>query len=264
MTSRNALSPLHGKLSCLLLEDGLCADVDESLVIAELILDVEQNTDNGGTTTDETSSCLTVKTWTDHEIQILANIVEYVAIEKKHAKELYAKLFVSFLPNINAYEENHDDDSEEAQDQDWRNGDNAFDNDRADYLQDGECELCDRYIKLTKHHLIPKETWPRIQTKLLHAAEEKAKGEVDKALSVLGPGLTGVIDRLSTERSTIRDILHETCDICRQCHSAVHRVLGNMDLALHYNTVDKLLENDDIRKFCRWASKQPPRKYARR
>jgi hypothetical protein len=262
MTSHNALSPLHGKLSRLLLNDGFCTDVDESLVIAELILDVEQGTGAGDTISDETSSCQ--KTWTDHERQILANIVEYVAIEKKHAKELYAKLFVSFFPNTNAHEENQDDDNEEALDQDWRNGDkNGVYDDRDEYLQDGECELCDRYIKLTKHHLIPKETWPRIRTKLLRAAEEKAKGEVDKALSVLGPGLTDVIDRLSPDRSIIRDILHETCDVCRQCHSAVHRVHCNMDLALRYNTVDKLLEDDDIRKFCRWASKQPARKYTR-
>ena len=28
--------------------------------------------------------------------------------------------------------------------------------DSEDYLQDGECELCERYIKLTRHHLIPR------------------------------------------------------------------------------------------------------------
>lgn len=247
MTSCNALS-LHGKLAQILLEDGLCSDVEESLAIAEVILDVELEPND--TSIDETSMC--VKVLTDHHVEILANIEECVAIEGKQAEQLYSKFSNAFLTK--AHVENQDDEETGHWD--------GVEND-AEYLQDGECELCDRYIKLTKHHLIPKETWSRIRTKFVRAAEEKAKGEVDKARSVLGPGLIDVLERLSQDKSIIRDILHETCNICRQCHSAVHRAHCNMDLALHYNSVDKLLEDGDIRKFCRWASKQQPRKYKR-
>jgi hypothetical protein len=257
MTSCNSRS-LHSKLAHLLLEDALCSDFEESQVIAELILDVEQDR-NVVVITDETSTW--VKAWTDHDRKILANIVEYVAIEGKQAEELYAKLSVDFLPK--AYEENQHKEDEEDNTNLSASADDGFDYDETEYLQDGECELCDRYIKLTKHHLIPKETWPRIQRKLLRAAEEQCKGAVDKALIVLGPGLTSMLGRLSPDRSKIREILHETCSICRQCHSAVHRVHCNMELALHYNTVDKLLEDGDIRKFCRWVSKQPASKHTR-
>ena len=36
-----------------------------------------------------------------------------------------------------------------------------------DYIQDGECELCKRYMKLTWHHLIPKLTGSKMKPRLL-------------------------------------------------------------------------------------------------
>lgn len=39
-----------------------------------------------------------------------------------------------------------------------------------DYVGEGECQLCERAVKLTRHHLIPKTTWPRIKKRLWNAA----------------------------------------------------------------------------------------------
>jgi len=130
-------------------------------------------------------------------------------------------------------------------------------------LFDGECELCDRYIQLTKHHLIPKSTWPRMEAKLMHAADAIEGGNLDKASIILGPGLIHLMDDLSSsDKQYIRQILHRTCDICRPCHSALHRTHDNTELALWYSTIDRILEDEQMASFCKWANKQRSGKYA--
>jgi hypothetical protein len=129
-------------------------------------------------------------------------------------------------------------------------------------LDNGECELCDRFIRLTRHHLIPRSTWPRIQQRLLVAAAWKEGGEEEKARTALGNGLVDRMERLRSDKGTIQKLLHETCDICRPCHTTVHKTHINLDLALFHNTVAKLLEDEKISKFCKWASKQKTGKYA--
>lgn len=42
--------------------------------------------------------------------------------------------------------------------------------------------------------------------------------------------------------------------LCRPCHSFVHAHIDSMDLALHYNTVDLLLEHEQVFKWARYAS----------
>jgi len=42
----------------------------------------------------------------------------------------------------------------------------------------------------------------------------------------------------------------------RPCHSAVHHVASNEDLARSFYTVDLLLERDDIQKWKKYASRQ--------
>ena len=44
----------------------------------------------------------------------------------------------------------------ESENSDSSCNDEESDSDSEEYLQDGECELCERYIKLTRHHLIPR------------------------------------------------------------------------------------------------------------
>ena len=250
MTKRHALA----ELSRILTEDGCCSDIDESTVVAEIILENEEAV--GDDDEEWTPS------WLEDDGQMLADLVDNLGIDEEHAKSLLAKLNGAL---------GMDDDSENDDPNNNSPGEDADDNleglgdsdSDGEYLDDGECEMCDRYIKLTKHHLIPKETWARMQIKLMHAAEAKSKGEMEKAIFLLGPGLENVVDELSPDKISIRRILQRTCDICRQCHTTVHRSHSNMDLALHHNTVDKLLEDESISKYCKWASKQRAGKYKR-
>eukprot|EP00586_Coscinodiscus_wailesii_P022102 CAMPEP_0172500944 /NCGR_PEP_ID=MMETSP1066-20121228/144395_1 /TAXON_ID=671091 /ORGANISM="Coscinodiscus wailesii, Strain CCMP2513" /LENGTH=281 /DNA_ID=CAMNT_0013275453 /DNA_START=15 /DNA_END=860 /DNA_ORIENTATION=+ len=123
-----------------------------------------------------------------------------------------------------------------------------------DYIAEGECELCERYMKLTKHHLLPKSTWTKMK-KLLHAAaDDKSKLRL---VEYDFDDLPAVLDNFS-----IRAFISKTCDICRPCHTRVHQVHDHMTLATRFNTVEKLIHDEDILKFCKWAHKQRPGKYA--
>jgi len=201
---------------------------------------------------------------------LVANLVDNLGIEEDQARNIILDLQRSYS-SANSDEESRDSEGSNVDDdaEDSLSPDDNDDDDGVEYLVDGECELCDRYIKLTKHHFIPKSTWPRMQTKLLHAAEANEKGDREKALLILGPGLDDILDdsrcrlMLSSDKAIIRAILHDTCDVCRQCHTTVHRTHTNMELALFFSTVEKLLNDEQISKFCKWASKQKTGKYNR-
>jgi hypothetical protein len=82
------------------------------------------------------------------------------------------------------------------------------------------CELCSRdWIPLTYHHLIPKQ----IHTKALK------RGWHDEAK------------------------LNSVAWLCRACHSFVHRVASNEELAREYYTVEKLSEREDVEKWVGWV-----------
>jgi len=155
--------------------------------------------------------------------------------------------------------------SEEDEDEDGN--DDEFEDattDEDEYIGEGECELCERTIRLTRHHLIPKSTWPKIRNRLLRAADAIARDDIEKAQRLLGgedvdfPGLVGQ----EITRDFVRRYIQRTCDICRPCHNTVQRLHNEMELAERYNTVEKLLTDKDVVKFCMWANKQRPGKYA--
>ncbi len=51
-----------------------------------------------------------------------------------------------------------------------------------------------------------------------------------------------------------RGRMRETISVCRHCHSAIHRFVPNeKELGRHYNTVESLMEQPDIRRFVEWA-----------
>lgn len=87
----------------------------------------------------------------------------------------------------------------------------------------GPCALCERTMFLTAHHLIPKK---------LHKKYEKRK--------------------VYTEQQLLT-----TVDVCRPCHSAIHRIFTHAELGTEYNTVEKYLENDAVLKWVSYAQKQP-------
>ena len=132
------------------------------------------------------------------------------------------------------------------------------------YIKDGECELCEREIPLTRHHLIPRSTWPRLEVKILHALEALERNNEEKAINIMGEGLAHLLEDYdtnlpgdrSTQRQYTKQQLQRVCLICRHCHNAVHRAHDNLTLALEYNSIDKLLQDEAIYKFCKWASKQ--------
>jgi hypothetical protein len=83
-----------------------------------------------------------------------------------------------------------------------------------------QCRICERTLKLTRHHLIPQQ---------LHAKYMKKGME--------------------------KDHLNKTVDICRLCHSTVHRLFTNSELASTYNTLESLLSEQRVIKYAKWASK---------
>lgn len=135
--------------------------------------------------------------------------------------------------------------------------------DEENYIQDGECELCEREVKLSKHHMIPRSTWPRIRPRFMQAAPYFIDGDMKMVKQILNfehiPAT--LLKEDFSSPSKIKYFLScYTCDICRLCHSAVHRAFDNMELAETRNSVDSLLEDDKIQKFCKWANKQKPRR----
>jgi|EP00945_MAST-04E_sp_MAST-4E-sp1_P000183 hypothetical protein len=92
---------------------------------------------------------------------------------------------------------------------------------------EGACSICLRTLPLTAHHLIPKT---------MHAHYVK-KG------------------------THTRDQLNQCVDLCRACHSNVHKTENCKDLAEHYNTIELLLEHPKIKKFANYISKQKTTKH---
>ncbi len=42
------------------------------------------------------------------------------------------------------------------------------------------------------------------------------------------------------------------------CHSKIHSVLSETELARVYNTVEKLRQHEEISRFVKWVRKRPP------
>ena len=89
-------------------------------------------------------------------------------------------------------------------------------------LSTGYCPLCQRYARLTFHHLIPKK-----------------------------------MHRRTFFRKNFKKIqLHSGIFICRQCHNGVHRFYTEMELAKQFRTLEKLQHDDKLSRYFAWVSKQ--------
>lgn len=91
---------------------------------------------------------------------------------------------------------------------------------------DGACQVCERMVRRTRHHVFPRE---------VHKALKK-KGYDAKLLST-------------------------TIAICRMCHSTIHRLFTNEQLAESYYTVELLLEDERFLKYAKWASNLADHRY---
>lgn len=153
-------------------------------------------------------------------------------------------------------DEDHNHDSLHASDDDCQ------------YILDGECELCERDLKVTKHHLIPRETWKYIKPRFISARPFFISGEKEKALQILDIGDTlphGLQDRHFESPLQVKLFLAgNTSDVCAQCHSYIHKCFSNKELAEKYNTIEKLLKDERIYKYCKWANKQRAGKSSKR
>lgn len=82
------------------------------------------------------------------------------------------------------------------------------------------CEMCERdWITLTYHHLIPRSVHSKVLKRGWHPEHS----------------------------------LSNVAWICRACHSFVHRMASNEELARQYFTVELILKRDDVQRFAAWV-----------
>jgi len=87
------------------------------------------------------------------------------------------------------------------------------------------CDLCKRNVpEVTKHHLIPRTR---------HKNKKNKKN----------------FDRVEVRERLIM--------LCRPCHRNIHAQLTEKQLEYDYNTIEKLLEHSEIKKFTDWISNKP-------
>lgn len=138
-----------------------------------------------------------------------------------------------------------------------------FLSDSEEYLRDGECELCERYIKLTKHHLIPRVTWKKMRRRFKNISEALSKSDNNRMAALTeGTKLAELVPEPISTRE-IGNILNNTALICRPCHNMVHNLHENFELAENFHSIDLLLTDQDMVKHCKWANKQKAGKYAK-
>lgn len=84
------------------------------------------------------------------------------------------------------------------------------------------CEICERDVPLSYHHLIPRSTHKKVLRRGWHPEW----------------------------------MLNSVAWLCRPCHSKVHRVATNEELAREYWTVKKLLAREDIQTWAEYVGRQ--------
>ncbi|PYZ96871.1 hypothetical protein CR205_14435 [Alteribacter lacisalsi] len=49
----------------------------------------------------------------------------------------------------------------------------------------------------------------------------------------------------------------ETALLCSPCHRQIHNLYSNQEIALRLGTIERLREDNKIRKFLKWIRRQP-------
>ena len=88
---------------------------------------------------------------------------------------------------------------------------------------DNNCELCNRNVELTFHHLIPKKN---------HKI-----GYIKKKYSHLDLNRYGI-------------------NVCKDCHKMIHKLFSHKTLALEYYTKKRLLGHPKLNRFILWVKNQ--------
>lgn len=96
---------------------------------------------------------------------------------------------------------------------------------QSDINTDSACELCARTeLALTHHHLIPLARHNKTRTQR-HFSRVAMKTDIAM--------------------------------LCRPCHSQVHRLFDNHELASYYHSVERLQAHSEVKKFINWVKKRP-------
>ena len=99
--------------------------------------------------------------------------------------------------------------------------------------KDNVCELCERIMPLTIHHLIPRST---------HAYFLKHPSAVSDTVR---------------PQVTKQSLLEHQSRICRPCHTQIHRLIPeHRELGTRYNTIEKLIEREDVMAWLHYARRQ--------
>jgi hypothetical protein len=86
-----------------------------------------------------------------------------------------------------------------------------------------KCELCGRENILTFHHLIPK---------CLHSNKWFKK-------------------------NFTRNEMNQGINICKHdCHKEIHLLISEKEMGKYYNTLEKLLNHEKIKKYLKWITKK--------
>jgi hypothetical protein len=82
------------------------------------------------------------------------------------------------------------------------------------------CQICDRdWIGLTYHHLIPRAVHAKVLKRAWHPESK----------------------------------LNHVAWLCRACHSFVHRMAGNEELAREWWSIERILEREDVQRWRGWV-----------
>lgn len=46
------------------------------------------------------------------------------------------------------------------------------------------------------------------------------------------------------------------CDICLNCHCAIHNIWNDVELSIHFNTKQKIVSNPKFKNYLNWIQKQ--------
>jgi len=49
----------------------------------------------------------------------------------------------------------------------------------------------------------------------------------------------------------------DTITLHQICHNKIHSLIGEKELASYYNTIERLLEHEDIQNFVKWVQRKP-------
>jgi hypothetical protein len=154
-------------LAAILMAKGMVASPEEALCLAETIVTEIEESD-----LSRKEACISA-------------FGDYFSMSRDDAKAALSSLmrFEDDSNSEGAKAELEDDSLEdwsEEEDTDYADG---------EYIGEGECELCERTIRLTKHHLIPRSTWPRMFARLTNAAEALANAIISLGNTTSESGL---------------------------------------------------------------------------